>query len=324
MDEERANEADPTMWTGLLHAGVIGTFMKLPYVEANEGELRAAGATVGFLGFPWDSTCISRTGANYGPKSIREASEQFLFFNASTGMDLTEHYVMVDCSDVPVLPGDTETSMRRAQALLKEILAADALPVMMGGDHSVTIAGVRAFAEKAESPGLILIDTHFDTAQDVGGDPLNHCCPISRAVDAGFDPHKIAIIGPGGWMNPKSELRYLRDHGMTLFTIEDVIAQGPTEVARAAADVASAGSDGIYLTIDIDALDAAYAPGTGVPTPGGMTSREMIAVVSEVGRRGIGAVDLVEVSPAWDKDGITSRLACRLLLEALGGNASAA
>jgi agmatinase len=323
MQGEPSGEVDPTMWTGLLHAGVTGTFMRLPFVEAREESLRAVGATVGFLGFPWDSTCISRTGANYGPKSIREASEQFLFFNASTEMDLTDHFVMVDCSDVPVIPGNTETSMRRAQALLTEILNADAMPVMLGGDHSVTIAGVRAFASRAKHPGLILIDTHFDTAQDMGGELLNHCCPISRAVDAGFDPHRIAIIGPGGWMNPRSELEYLRQHGMALFTIEDVVAQGPTAVAQAATAVASAGSDGIYLTIDIDALDAAYAPGTGVPTPGGMTSREMIAIVSQVSRQGLGAVDLVEVSPAWDKDGITSRLACRVLLEALAGHASA-
>ena len=266
--------------------------------------------------------CISRTGTNYGPRAIREASDQFSFYNASTGMDLNQHYRFADCGDVPVVPGAAVATMDRAQAMVSQILQSGAMPVTVGGDHSITIACVRAFAKAYKKPGLVLVDTHFDTALDVGGETLSHCCPITRAVDAGFDPKRIAIVGTGGWMNPKSELAYIKKQGITLFTIEDIWAQGAKTIAKKAAAVASKGADGVYLTYDIDAIDAAYAPGTGVPTPGGMSSREALTMAYELGRMGIAGFDLVEVSPSWDHDGITSRLAVRLILEALAGNAN--
>lgn len=310
-------------FAGLLHAGTQGTFMRLPAMPANTKKLKEAKISVALLGFPWDAMCISRTGTNYGPRAIREAGDQFSFFNASTGIDLNDHYRMADCGDVPVVPGSAVRTMDRAEAMVSEIVRAGAMPVTIGGDHSITIACVRAFAKTYKKPGLVLVDTHFDTALDVGGETLSHCCPITRAVDAGFDPKRIAIVGTGGWMNPKSELAYIKKQGISLFTIEDIWAEGPKAIAKKAASVVSKGSDGVYVTYDIDSIDAAYAPGTGVPTPGGMNSREALAMAYELGRMGIKGFDLVEVSPSWDHDGITSRLAVRLILEVLAGNAAA-
>lgn len=314
---------DETGFNGLLHAGLRGTFMRTPYIPANAKKLKDAKIDAAFLGFPWDAMCISRTGTNYGPRAIREAGDQFSFYNASTGMDLNDHYRMADCGDVAVVPGAGKTTMDRAEAMVREVLAGGAMPVTFGGDHSITIACVRAFAKKYKKPGLVLVDTHFDTALDVGGETLSHCCPITRAVDAGFDPKRIAIVGTGGWINPKSELAYIKKQGISLFTIEEIWDEGPKAIARKAAAIASKGADGVYVTYDIDAIDAAYAPGTGVPTPGGMSSREALTMAYELGRMGIAGFDLVEVSPSWDHDGITSRLAVRLVLEALAGNANA-
>jgi agmatinase len=310
-------------FSGLLHAGTHGTFMRLPAFPADAKKLKDKRITAAVLGFPWDAMCISRTGTNYGPRAIREASDQFSFYNASTGMDLTEHYHFADCGDVPVVPGSAVTTMDRAEAMVSQILKGGAMPVTVGGDHSITIACVRAFAKTYKKPGLVLVDTHFDTALEVGGETLSHCCPITRAVDAGFDPKRIAIVGTGGWMNPKSELAYIKKQGITLYTIEDIWSVGAKAIAKKAAAVASKGADGVYVTYDIDAIDAAYAPGTGVPTPGGMNSREALTMAYELGRMGISGFDLVEVSPSWDHDGITSRLAVRLILEALAGNANA-
>ncbi len=315
-----ATTFDENAFTGLLHAGTHGTFMRLPSVPANADKLKKLNIDTAVLGFPWDAMCISRTGANYGPRAIRDAGDQFSFYNASYGLDLNDHYNMADCGDVPVVPGSGVTTMDRAEAMVAEILKADAMPITIGGDHSITIACVRAFAKKYKKPGLVLVDMHFDTAVELGGEELSHCCPIPRAVDAGFDPKNIAIVGTSGWMNPKSELQYIRDHGITLFTLEDVMEQGFKEVAQKAAAVAKNGTDGFYLTYDIDSIDAAYAPGTGVPSPGGMTSREAILIIRELAKAGIQGLDLVEVSPSWDHDGITSRLAVRLILEALAGN----
>lgn len=310
-------------FSGLLHAGTHGTFMRLPHIKADAKKIKDAKVTAAILGFPWDAMCISRTGTNYGPRAIRDASDQFSFYNASTGVDLNDHYSFADCGDVPVVPGSAVATMNRAEAMVSEILKGGAMPVTVGGDHSITIACVRAFAKAYKKPGLVLVDTHFDTALEVGGETLSHCCPITRAVDAGFDPKRIAIVGTGGWMNPKSELAYIKKQGITLFTIEDIWSEGAKAIARKAAAVAGKGADGVYVTYDIDAIDAAYAPGTGVPTPGGMNSREALTMAYELGRMGISGFDLVEVSPSWDHDGITSRLAVRLVLEALAGNANA-
>jgi agmatinase len=308
-------KATQDQFSGWLHSGSGGSFMRAQRVEAEIDALRAAGVSAAVLGFPWDAMCISRTGTNHGPYAIREASDQFSFFNANTGVDLQSHYTFADCGDVPVVPGSAVTTMDRAQALLSNILSADAMPITVGGDHSVTIACVRSFAKKYSTPGLILVDSHFDTALDVGGEELSHCCPITRAVDAGFDPKRIVIVGTNGWMNPRSELDYILDNGIKLIPIEEIIEKGATRVGIEAREIASDGADSVYLTFDIDSIDAAYAPGTGVSAPGGMTSREALALVAELGRGGLGGFDLVEVSPPYDHDGVTSRLAVRLILD---------
>ncbi len=310
-------ESDPTMWTGNLHANVLGTFLGRPRVAPDAASLRAMGANVAFVGFPWDGTCISRTGTNFGPRGLREASEQFLTYNANTGVDLTETLTIVDCGDVNVVPGNSIATQDRAEHLISELLAANVLPVIGGGDHSITIGPGRAFARHYRRCGMIHFDTHLDTAQDGGGETLNHCCPITRAVDAGFRPENIVTIGPNGWMNPRSELNYVRQKGINLIPLEEVWRDGPEAVGRRAADRASAGVDAVYLTIDIDVMDASCAPGTGVPTPGGMTPREIITILNCFESVPLRAIDLAEISPPWDSAGITARLGMRILLEAL-------
>lgn len=313
---------DLTMWSGFLHSSILGTFLRQPHVAADRKALKDAGVTAAFVGFRWDSMCISRTGTNLGPKALREATDHFLLYNANTGIDLSEHFTFADVGDVPVAMGNAPITMRRAEDLISEVLAAGALPITLGGDHSITIAAVRAFAKAVPACGLILFDTHFDTALDVGGEELSHCCPITRAVDAGFDPKKIVIIGHSGWMNPRSELAYCREKGITLISLEEVWKLGAEQVAQKAVSIAGNQTDGVYLTIDIDTLDASHAPGTGVPTPCGMSPREMLAIISGLGGANIRAFDLVEVSPSWDSDGITSRLGVRIILDTLAMIAS--
>ena len=164
----------------------------------------------------------------------------------------------------------------------------------------MTIPAVRAIREHVADPGLVLIDVHLDTAQDVGGEELNHCCPITRAVDAGFDPEKIVLVGISGWMNPRTEIDYCREHGITVIWLEDLWEHGTKQVAERAREVAGAG-DGIYLSFDVDSLDAALAPGTCCPTPGGLTSREAIELVRGVCAGGLLGVDVVEAAPSWTR-----------------------
>jgi agmatinase len=305
------------MWTSLLHAGLSASFMRLPHVPPDAEELRASGALAAVYGIPFDATNISRTGANYGPRGIREVSCQFLTYNAVLDFDVADELNPVDCGDCEVALANPQRTFERAQADIASILAAGALPVTLGGDHSVTIPAVRAVREHVDNPGLVLVDTHLDTALDVGGETLNHCCPITRAVDAGFDPRKIALVGISGWMNPRSELAYCREHGITVIWLEEIWAHGTAWAVERAIEVARAGTDGVYLSFDIDSLDHAHAAGTCCPTPGGMSSREAIEIVRGVARDGLLGVDVVEVAPSLDPTPATALMGGRIALEAM-------
>ena len=219
-------QVDPTMWTGLIHAGLAGSFMGLPHVPPRESALRELGAGAAIYGLPFDSTTVGRSGANYGPRGIREASCYFSPYNATFDFDLGEALHPCDCGDCAVVPGNAQRTFEVAQRDLAQILAAGALPVTFGGDHSVTIPAVRAVREHVADPGLVLLDTHLDTALDVGGEQLSNCCPITRAVDAGFDPAKIVLVGISGWMNPRSELDYCREHGIAVIWLEEIWEHG--------------------------------------------------------------------------------------------------
>jgi guanidinobutyrase len=313
------------MWSGLLHAGLAGSFLQLPYVEPDAEALRAHGAKAAIYGVPFDATNISRTGANYGPRAIRDVSRMFLTYSATLDFDIVEALNPVDCGDCPIALANPERTFATAQEGIGQILDADAIPVTLGGDHSITIPAARAVAERHRDAGFVLVDTHLDTAMDVGGEVLNHCCPIPRAIEAGFDPAKVVLIGITGWMNPRTEIEYCREHGVRVIWLEDIWDNGVAWAVDEAVRIAGAGQDGIYLSFDVDALDAAYAPGTCCPTPAGMTSREAIELVRGISKRGLVGLDVVETSPSLEADvsSKTALIAGRVVLESLAFHAGA-
>lgn len=311
---------------GFLHSGGFpGAFLNSPRVKPSAEALKEHAGSVAFMGVPFDGMCISRTGTNFGPKAIREASEQFSPYNSSLNIDLSNAFKLIDCGDAFVIPGSAEKTFDAFGKTLDIMHENNIMPVVFGGDHSTTIPNIQAFARKYSSPGLILVDSHYDTAESLGGERLSHTCPIARAVDAGFDPSKIVIIGINGWLNPRVEQQYAIEHGITVIYLEEIIEIGISAAAKKARSIVEEGTDGIYMTFDIDAIDGAYAPGTGVPAMGGLTSREAISLVRELGGAGGGlkGFDIMEVSPSYDHDGITSRLATCLTLETLGAIAKA-
>jgi guanidinobutyrase len=312
---------DRTMWTSLLHAGLAGSFLRLPHVPPDAGELRRHGAKAAIYGIPFDATNISRTGANYGPRGIREVSCQFLTYNAMLDFDLVDVLNPVDCGDCDIALANPEKTFARAQADIGQIIEAGALPVTLGGDHSITIPAVRAVRDHVQNPGLVLIDTHLDTAPDVGGEELNHCCPITRAVDCGFDPTKIALVAISGWMNPRAELRYCRERGITVIWLEEIWEHGTRRAAERALEIAGSGTDGLYLSFDVDSMDSAHAAATCCPTPGGLTSREAIELVRGVARGGLLGVDIVETAPSLEATAATSLIAGRIAIEAMAYHA---
>lgn len=315
---------DPTMWSGLLHGGLAGSFLQLPYVPPKAEAIREHGARAAIYGLPFDATNISRTGANFGPRAIRDVSRMSLTYNATLDMDVLD-LNPVDTGDCAIALANPEKTFARAQADISEIVAGGALPVTIGGDHSVTIPAARAVQEHVSDAGFVLIDTHLDTATHVGGEELNHCCPIPRAIEAGFDPKKVVLIGISGWMNPRTELAYCREHGITVIWLEEIWEKGTKWAVDQALEIAGAGSDGIYISFDVDALDGAYAPGTCCPTPAGMTSREAIELVRGVARRGLVGFDVVETSPSLEGNvsSITALIGARVALEAMAFHAAA-
>lgn len=313
----------PAEWTTLLHAGIGGTFMRQPHVPPASDALRAAEAGAAIYGIPWEAS-MGRSGANYGPRQIREISCQFIGYNARLEFDMVEVLRPVDCGDCVVAPGNAQRTFERAQADLSAIIAGGALPVTFGGDHAVAIPAVRAVAAAHRDPGLILFDAHLDTAPQIDGDPLNHACPIARAVDAGFDPEHIVLVGISGWMNPRSELEYCREHGISVIWVEDVWERGTGWAVERALEIAGGATSGIYLTVDIDVMDAAHAAGTCAPTPGGISSREAIELVRGVSRHGLLGMDVVETAPSLEATTATSLIAARLAIEAMAGHARAA
>jgi len=310
-----------------LHGGFAGSFLQFPHVKPSAVAIRKAGAKAAIYGMPWDATSISRTGASYGPRAVRNESAQFLTYNATLDFDVAEALHPVDCGDVRVVPANAEKTFANAQRDVGEILDGGALPIVLGGDHSVTIPGVRAVAERHERPGLILIDTHLDTNPETEGETLNHTCDIARALDAGFPGEKIALVGISGWMNPSGELAAARDAGISIFWIEDIWANGVQKVAERALQVATNGTDGFYLSLDLDGLDAAFFPGTCCPTPGGLTAREYIELTRAFAGSGkVLSADITEIAPTLDPTpgGVqTALMAGRVALEVMAFHAGA-
>jgi agmatinase len=316
-------QVDPTMWTGLIHAGLAGSFMGLPHTPPRAIELREHDARAAIYGVPFDSTTVGRSGSNYGPRGIREASCYFYPYSATFDFDLKEALNPHDCGDCAIVPGNAQRTFEAAQHDIAEILTAGALPVILGGDHSVTIPAVRAVRAHVEDPGLVLLDTHLDTALEVAGEQLSNCCPIRRAVDAGFDPAKIVLIGISGWLNPRSELDYCREQGITVIWLDEIWEHGTAWVIDRAREISRAAADGVYLTVDIDCLDAAHAPGTCTPTSGGLSSREAIELVRGIAHGGLLGLDVVETAPTLETTPATALMAGRIALEAMAFHAGA-
>lgn len=320
MTEIKSKSFDETMWTGLLHGGLGSTFMGVPHVAPERHAIADLGAKAVVYGFPFDATTISRSGANYGPRAIRETSVQYTNYQATFDFDLFEHLPLADAGDCQVALGNTQKTFERVEADIAEIVAAGAIPVVFGGDHSVSIPVGKAAKKVGANPGWVQFDTHLDAAPDVGGETLNHCCTITRAVDNGYDPSKMVLVGINGWMNPKTEMQYCKDHGIRVIWLEEIWQNGTAWAIEQILERAG-GEDGFYLTVDVDALDASHAPGTCAPTPGGMTTREVFEIIRGISPAGLTGIDIAEPAPSLDTSNRTQLLAGRIALEALAFHA---
>ncbi|MGH2963300.1 MAG: agmatinase family protein [Solirubrobacterales bacterium] len=288
--------------------------------------MREAAANVAVIGLPYDSTTVTRPGASHGPRAIRDASSHFAFgggYHYDYRVNIADHLTLVDCGDVDGVPGNAARTFQQAEKILDEIHAANCFCLLLGGDHATTIPGARAFARTLEgSMGFVMLDTHLDTAPDVAGEELSHCSPVHRVLDLpNVDGHNVAIIGAHGAANPRMEEDVAREHGVSVFSIRDVERLGIDTVAQQAIQLAADGTDAVYLSVDIDVLDGAYAWGTCGPEIGGLTGRELVRALEILGEGPVGAADCVEVAPAYDPSGNTARVGARVVIDVLAARA---
>jgi agmatinase len=219
-----------------------------------------------------------------------------------------------------VLPADAERSHRAIEETVKQVLAADAVPVVLGGDHSITEPNVKACASVHGPVGLVHFDTHTDTATHVFGVKHSHGTPMYRLVEAGsVDPTRYVQIGLRGYWPGEKEFAWQRERGIVSFFMHDVREQGIAAVTERTLEIVGDGP--VFLTVDVDVLDPAFAPGTGTPEPGGMTPTELLPAVRRVAAAvELVGMDVVEVIPsAPGSADITALVADRIVREALTG-----
>ena len=293
----------------------VATFGKRPLVA----DWSAIDADAAILGAPYDCGTQWRPGARFGPRAVREASTLFSFGHAGAydhEDDITylQSARIVDIGDADIVHTNTEKSHANIQAAVQKILAAAALPVVIGGDHSVNIPCVRAFRQSAAPFHLLQIDAHLDFVDERHGVRCGHGNPMRRAAE---ESH-VSGITQVGIRNVSSTNREgyddARKMGCDILSVRRARELGPKAVAARLPAAAP-----VYITIDIDAFCPSIAPGTGTPSHGGFLYYEVLEILREAVRaRGIVGVDLVEVAPVYDPSGSTQILAAQLLLNLLG------
>jgi len=301
------------------YAGLL-TYGGQPYTE-DIAEL--AGADVAIVGAPTDDLVSDRPGTRYAPRAIRAASCP-PGPHLEAGIDALEALRVVDFGDAPVVPADAAHSHEAIEATVGQVVDAGVLPVVLGGDHSISEPNVRAIATRGGAVGLVHFDTHTDTATEVFGVAFSHGTPMYKLVEAGHvDPARYVQIGLRGYWPGEREFEWQRERGITSFFMHDVRDRGIRAVMGDALE--RVGTGPVFVTVDIDVLDPAFAPGTGTPEPGGMTTWDLLWACREVAAsvEMVGA-DVVEVIPtATGSADVTALVADRVVRELLTGLAQA-
>ena len=296
-------------------AGLL-TFGGLPYTE-DPAELE--GIDVAVVGAPTDDLVSNRPGTRFGPRAIRAASCPS-GPHLEAGIDAFAELRMVDFGDAPVLPADPARSHEAIEATVRQVLAAGVIPIVLGGDHSIAEPDIRACAAARGPVGLIHFDTHTDTGTQVFGVEVSHGTPMYRLVEEGaIDPKRYVQIGLRGYWPGPAEFEWQAKQGIMSFFAHDVRRLGIENVI--AQTIAIVGKGVAFLTIDVDVLDPAFAPGTGTPEPGGLTPAELLwaARTAAAGLDLVGA-DVVEVIPtAVGSADITALVAERIVREVMTG-----
>jgi agmatinase len=294
-------------------------FLTFGAAPATQAPADLAGFDVAIVGAPTDDLVSDRPGTRFGPRAIRAASCP-AGPHLEAGVDAFEVLRIVDYGDAPVLPADAERSHAAIEGVVGEVVGAGLVPVVLGGDHSVSEPSIRACAGAHGPLGAVHFDTHADTGREVFKVAVSHGTPFFRLVEAGHvQGSRYAQIGLRGYWPGPEEFAWQAEQGITTFFMHDVRDLGIGEVVRRAA--AAVGAGPVYVSVDVDVLDPAFAPGTGTPEPGGMTAVDLLWAVRTVAAElEVVGADVVEVIPtAVASADVTALAAERVVRELLTG-----
>jgi len=299
------------------------TFLGVPRCDLDDPATYAE-ADIVVLGAPFDGGTSHRPGARFGPMAIRatdylphDGSRPSLALRTDGLVDLT----VVDAGDVEMYSGDIETALPLLEAAVEKVTRAGAIPVILGGDHSITYPDAKGIANVLGNGRISMIhfDAHADTGDIAFGSLWGHGQPMRRLIDSGaLRGDRFLQVGLRGYWPPPETLEWMAEQRMRSYEMTEIIHRGLTDCLTEAFGIATDDCDGVFLSVDVDVCDPGHAPGTGTPEPGGLSARDLLDAVRRICLElPVVGIDVVEVSPPYDHAEITAALANRVVLEAL-------
>jgi len=280
----------------------IRTFMRAPHTT----DLTGVDAAV--YGIPFDTATTFRTGPRFGPEAIRSASALLRPYNPALDVNVVETLSIVDYGDLPVSPGDTKRTYGQVEEALAPLVEAGVFPLGLGGDHSVTLAELRVLARRHGPLALVQLDAHGDTWDEYFGQRYFHGTTFLRAAEEELiDPSASVQAGLRGSLYAAEDLESARELGFAVVPCDELRTLGPGGYASLV--TTRVGSRPVFVSFDVDVLDPAFAPGTGTPEVGGLSTAEALACLRALRGIDLAGADVVEVSPAYDGPGQQTALA---------------
>jgi agmatinase len=291
----------------------VPSFLRLPVLEAAD---EVPGVDVLLMGLPLDAGTSFRAGARFGPRAVRDASSLARRFSSALGIDIYEELRVADGGDLPLTPHDIDQALETISARSEAIARSGVIGGFVGGDQTVTLGVLRGIHRAKLKPvGMVHIDAHSNTAPPAWGREVHHGSVIRLAVEEGLiRPDSVIQVGIRGPYSSADDLAFALSSGFEIVNVDEV-KWDLHSVLSQVRKVASKGA--IYVSVDMCAVDPAYAPGTGIPTPGGMSSWELQQILRALVGADVVGFDVVEICPAHDHAGITAQLGVSVIQEIL-------